>query len=122
MIKKSKFAAIALSVVMAVSVMPSAVLAADSEAYRVQENSVRFYYGDSEKADFTVEYIEEQIEDGETFYVPKTTTASVKETTEATCEEPATLVMTVTIDNETFVSKQFITADKLGHVWEETDR
>lgn len=122
MIKKSKFAAIALSVVMAVSVMPSAVLAADSEAYRVQENSVKFYYGDSEKADFTVEYIEEQIEDGNVTYVPKTTTATVKETTEATCEEPATLVMTVTIDNETFVSKQFTTAAALGHDWEETDR
>ena len=122
MIKKSKFAAIALSVVMAVSVMPSAVLAAESEAYKVQPDSVTFYYGDSEKADFTVEYLEEQVIDDTITYVPKTTTATVKETTEADCENPGSLVMTVTIDNETFVSKKFTTEAAKGHKWEETDR
>lgn len=106
-------------------------LQADTQiAYQVDPESIVFHYNDSKRPeiaeedkrpDFTVTYREVNVYD-EADYVAKETKAETKETTEATCLKPATLVMTVVIDGQTFVSDQFTTAKALGHDYKEIKR
>lgn len=147
-LNKKKLAAVMMSAVMAASVMPTAVFAevefggaaevvADDEvaayaegpvvstpgdgAYKVAPGSVIFRYTKDNK-DFTVDYQEMYVVDEEVTYVPKTATATVKETTDAKCGEAPTITLTVTIDNETFVSDQIVDGDPLEHKYVEIKR
>lgn len=125
MIKKSKFAAIALSVVMAVSVMPSAVLAAETEvtdenaAYTVDEESITFTYADGV---CTVKYREVRV-NNEADYEWKERTADLNQVVAPTCLEQGYDIYTIEIDGKVYNSSNKLNIKAaLGHEWEETDR
>jgi len=125
MIKKSKFAAIALSVVMAVSVMPSAVLAADTEvtdenaAYRVDEDSITFTYA---AGVCTVKYKEVRV-NNDADYEWKERTADLNYTVAPTCEEEGYDVYTIEIDGKVYNSSNKLNVKKaLGHDMKEVNR
>jgi len=126
MIKKSKFAAIALSVVMAVSVMPSAVLAAETDAvetsktYRYDRESVEWSY-DSETGKCTVSYTEVNVDDSDDYKIVEYEVTEKKETP-ATCTKGATVVFTTVIDGIVENSDEFFTSKPLGHDWKEIKR
>ena len=125
MIKKSKFAAIALSVVMAVSVMPSAVLAAETEvtdenaAYRVDEDSITFTYANGV---CTVKYKEVRV-NNEADYEWKERTADLNYVVAPTCEEEGYDVYTIEIDGKIYNSSNKLNVKKaLGHDMQEVNR
>jgi len=126
MIKKSKFAAIALSVVMAVSVMPSAVLAAETDAvetsktYRYQRDTVEWSY-DSETGKCTVSYTEVNVDDSDDYKIVEYEVTDKKEAP-ATCTKGATVVFTTTIDGVVENSDEFFTSKPLDHDWKEIKR
>jgi len=126
MIKKSKFAAIALSVVMAVSVMPSAVLAAEtgevetSKTYRYERESVEWSY-DSETGKCTVSYREVNVDDSDDYKIVEYEVTDKKENP-ATCTKGATVVFTTVIDGVVENSDEFFTSKPLDHDWKEIKR
>ena len=103
-------------------------LQADSPAYQVDKSSILFHYNEPGYADFTVTYTE-VAQDGSEKTYPETATAVTLKQTEADCETPAYLWMTVTIDGNVYNSGDtndpttaFVTGKALGHNWIEKDR
>lgn len=138
-LNKKRLAALAMSAVMAASTMSYPVYAeevtldetpvteaqadqeATSVAYRVDPSTIIF------NPDYSVTWTE-VAQDGSGVSYTESGTASTLKQTEATCEDPAYLWMTITIDGTVYNSGNtddpttaFVTAPALGHAWEIRD-